>query len=1771
LKIEEERQKKRPTQEGTVWCIPFFPSVRIWGHLTCWAAGWASPQSRFMTDEHSDAASVAPLPAAPPAAAPLTAATSVLVLDRKMVQALFAALRTSVPSEVQQTLVRDSLEELKFLIARQPRLSSFHHRRRESLRHPALAMATKNYYQLCRRKRIDLAVRAVAAEQQQERQPSTRGTAQDGQADGTDVVVAQRESELVDILLAEYAQSGGFQEDYGRFGHHGNSSSTTNNGNLGESARFSTSASFGSRGISAQLVTSVSAMDIRSEASLSMGESRGGTAAFAEAGNTSFSCMSGVWRSDQSILNRGSASPGNHATLADSTGIISLGRLGQSFTGGNNVINDAGAGHPRSAKGTRSATGGAGRFFSKRHDGTERGGASARGGGGRGGGAGRWGGAEMLAMVVRRAEEELKVGSGGDAYLLTSSRPVEILLTCYGGVPRDSAAMAMGAASLLMGVDNFSVSTSTATPAGAEQLYNAVVEEDARWDRLAQCYRQLLREANAVRQAAAAAVAQDPLVNDIIHRFWERLTVSAAAQQAYKAQEANQKRDAAAVAASFSKRVHSHPTADGADEDDLDEIQHPTDEKQEGFAGGGGWVGGVGTSRSGTRSGPRSAKDTADGASRKGTKGGGKGKKKSAAVAAFAAKAAEPAPTVAYYMTPLQYVYLHTRLAHILLPDSNALDMELLYFIQEDLLVDAAYSESDAAQTLYFGEAPRLVSLNGAGGVESERPRHADRRRGNKDRFATWPEDEVDASAGGEGRQKGSSQHQRFLAVRRHGYAFGGDGSGGGGATSRQDDKLSVLVRHPTAVNFSRGSGASDDGPAASSHRGGNNNCSNKSTSVDGKGDAKETVKNALPLVNMCFSSSQLPSLTFQQFWCSMMELADNWTCCAGHPVETAIFLWELYAEVFGHNWGGDDEALVTALEEKTATVSKAERARIDEEVADALKSFHDLVQALRARERANRPSSTKGLAGGLNAPLSENVSFLPGGGTKRRGRHRGCKKDGSQLIVELEKTYAWDSSSSSDSDLSLTEWNALVADEHRSSGEWVYAERVGEDGVKRRFRRRVMHRQSRQRTDASDPTKKMSLHPALQGDNGGELSFVLEEELDKDGAVVKQRKRRCKEVAAAQSKQRNESSSGPLVVTTTSLYERHRRYDEDNAKQLRRLEPRRRVGTGSSRTSSMTSWSSIDDGTTEDRRNGQRRRRRIRRTGPRRDRLPVKAASIGDGDGEDEGASASLLPPSPATHVKKGSAKTDGKTSDGRPAPKSSLTSEELAELQANKDWLCSVLGSKEIFLPPHMFDDPAEQLLLYELLRLAKESEARGSSSGTDGLFNIGDGEASGETDLSRLAALLAQSAAFNLDGLDDSALMRRLLGEGKGGSSKYLSPQQLQSILLVLAEGQPSAGGADSTAVTETEGMRRRRLHLLHMLEERRAREMEELSKADASDATLPPPKKKVNPATDAAITPTPPVTLPLPVSRPGSIHPLPLPSPVHSGGADVSTTTTNAAADLSAAQRTSSPPSPKPKLNTTGQPSEGAEWVLSPATAAERREQERLFHELEAYWVDRASKRGRYRVHIIEYTKEQLNEFFAHLHLGSRQRALLRGRAPLAGATSLVGGTLHQDTPPTTNTTASNAGHRGNAAKAAATSSSSSVPFTATPVKLFTLTTETSLDNALRESYQSYLSDKAFSRSCKDGAPRTDPPSHPPGLPPLSQSGRASGKSAAASAYRDSTARQPTTAAAVAAAGSNPAAPPGPQTAAKLLPPLSAPEARRHQPPSSARPPNLLPRV
>ncbi|CAD2214519.1 hypothetical protein AGDE_13302 [Angomonas deanei] len=135
--------------------------------------------------------------------------------DNKIVGHLFAALRSSIPPDVRLTVIQRCSDELKFIMAVQPRVSSFSSRRRHSIRHPALSMATKYYY--CRQRQI--------AEAEKEEQSGDGGDySNEGLDSSYSVITAtRRKSQFTSrgnsaSMFSVHGRSQLFDESWGEFG-----------------------------------------------------------------------------------------------------------------------------------------------------------------------------------------------------------------------------------------------------------------------------------------------------------------------------------------------------------------------------------------------------------------------------------------------------------------------------------------------------------------------------------------------------------------------------------------------------------------------------------------------------------------------------------------------------------------------------------------------------------------------------------------------------------------------------------------------------------------------------------------------------------------------------------------------------------------------------------------------------------------------------------------------------------------------------------------------------------------------------------------------------------------------------------------------------------------------------------------------------------------------------------------------------------------------------------------------------------------------------------------------------------------------------------------------------------------------------------------------------------------------------------------------------------------------------------------------------------------
>ncbi|KAH9597413.1 hypothetical protein LSM04_004291 [Trypanosoma melophagium] len=231
-----------------------------------------------------------------------------------------------------------------------------------------------------------------------------------------------------------------------------------------------------------------------------------------------------------------------------------------------------------------------------------------------------------------------------------------------------------------------------------------------------------------------------------------------------------------------------------------------------------------------------------------------------------------PHRTYATHMTALQYVYLNLRISSVLLPP-DALESEMLDSILADLRIDATSRKK--LECVSFEKAPQLYG-------------HRD-----SDDTQTYP-------------------YNLHLSIQRLREVAGVElapttaslpGSTGGTTSESTPEaaKVSILEDRPTsAASGSIGTAT----PGENREGGGKGGTSGTSTA-----ERKSTTTTD----GIDCSLSNLPDISFGQFWNSMLELADNWTSTT-HPMEQAIFLMELYCEVFAHEWDDEDAALVKTL-----------------------------------------------------------------------------------------------------------------------------------------------------------------------------------------------------------------------------------------------------------------------------------------------------------------------------------------------------------------------------------------------------------------------------------------------------------------------------------------------------------------------------------------------------------------------------------------------------------------------------------------------------------------------------------------------------------------------------------------------------------------------------------------------------------------------------------------------------------------------------------------
>lgn len=1459
--------------------------------------------------------------------------------DLEVIRALFIALRTSIPEDVRLQLMRESSMEVKFLIAVQPRVCGFSHRKRHSLRHPALSLSTKRYYYLLR-----------AYHAMQRRQQGN--------------------------LLQEIAQT---DAAYG--------------GDASEAVSYRTSHISSSHSIANSMASESS--DLRPSSWMN---ASGGVL-----GNTISTIMRNSF---------GRAMEGDNNSLHSST-----------FTSG---------------------------FFSSRSRYTE---------------------------TEDETDSELRLRriQVGDRMVLNSQPH---LVAFAGGIFLSDTPVSNGQI--------------IEDPEEEMQVLAFVESEEDRWDKMGYCYDQLLCAARTACRVAAHTLALDPLVNDVIRRFWNRVTVSPADKQAYRqglmdmavaAEEINHSQQnhemesvsGSSVEATTDDEAQQSNT-NSSDSDDVGRLWREkslttfarsssdrevsvSDDVEGGqsirSSSSGGRAdtpetsdpapsprvavekkkkrqktapakpadGSVATTHQGKSKQPQPPprlKAVAHGKQKKGavrllnatvvpsnntvhspSVRSGKSSKGPSGDGAAAAVPNSKIPlngrrklrraNTALYMTGMQYIYLNTRIAGVLLPPGNPnIDLEMLDSVRGDLLIDATYSE-DGRHELYFGKAPSFVAPHGV-----------------------------------------------TLAPQLMPTVKGGPATYDGRMTLQGGTSRSLFS-----------SGDPDWGYL-------NESISHNSLSVDPSQISEHRAA-------QIWDPARLPSLTYGQFWASMLELVDNWTCTAGHPVEAAIFLLELYGEVFGNDWAHEDEVLLTALREKHLTQNSSTVIPDTEEVESILDSFNDMVQEL---DEWSSSISDYFLRSddnsGSDSHTSSSILGPDGVRRKRRRRRFGTHGNGRSSAARRKRTYA------------EVDWSGRT----KRDG-WRYYRITDADGKEVLLRRKTVREPSKRRTNKEGRGGNADL------DSMSHMSdslYVIEETLDADGNRIRRRKlhrrgRRKDKVDRPGGDSPDTFMYQPCEKGIGSV----RRYFDAPAKHLRRLEAYRRVDPDSGRQNSglstSTSWSSFSNPsdsssprthhsrplTEEDRK--KLRRQRVRRHGPRaqRRRYPRDPAyyygRISTNEGHDSDADSIAFSAYSYSVLEDAVADTEGnlvlQRGDADAAAASSttaLTAREREELLLKKEWLQRLLKARGLHIADAAFTDPNEEVLLFQLLKMTERIAAQKRAEHpdmTDEEMMEDIGVADFDTAL--LAKVFAKPKTYSLDDLQRSELMQLLLamGDGEGGST--LTASQLGDILSALIRPPRSP--------PETTSMRRRRQKMIEqamrLLNELKAAESERRRLA-REEARRNSKKQSFNLAKSVVKPLTPPP------SPPSLKRPIISLKHQHDGGDDAGLLLNTAFLPK--------PPASKPaSYQRRLTPLEG----LDELTRAQRRELDRLFCKLEEYTMAQASQQGRYKLSAItEYTLEQLEAFFNHLHLGPQQKALLLGRAPLAAPTSLVGGTLHQQLDGHSGPRVAFRFGGGSVGLTGVVDPGVTPMFRANPVKLFTLTTAESLEGAMLESYWNYMDDRRF---------------------------------------------------------------------------------------------------
>lgn len=1079
-----------------------------------------------------------------------------------------------------------------------------------------------------------------------------------------------------------------------------------------------------------------------------------------------------------------------------------------------------------------------------------------------------------------------------------------------------------------------------------EEIQKLQVQEDYCWEQISACYDLLLKRATVPCHVAAYAAAVDGPLNDIIRRFWDRITVTP------------------------SDKMHASKEGRGVENHEV-ESEQPT----------------VSPAKKAKKKGKKKKK----------------GNKKNEAV--FMTELRTPSKSrkrfasTALYMAPHQYIYLNTQIANILLPSRKEIKLEMLQSVQEDLIHDALFSETDSHQELYFGKAPFFLVPDGL--MVDKNPNHG---------------------------------------------------------------KMELL-KNEVAKQISRFSDSVHSGiPHALAQR-----------------------EAYAELENVYWNASNLPYITYGQFWHSMMALADNWTCSAANPVEYALFLLELYGEVFQKDWNALDESFYRQLEE-----ALEEQGETEEELNERLQQ-------------------TEYVLNGFNQMIEEMKDW-------------DSETDSINDEWILGNRFVCDEPEKKEK-MTLDDLNKMMNAEGAYASDWEYSDRVDENGITRHYRRKEIHVRSRKLLGRRKKSKASYSDDDSEGDEEdsafGSLSdeseysiYILDEELDASGKVIKRKRYHKHRTMDGNARSDFSASDGDAFMyipvecglgdTKNVFLERHM-FDKP-PKKRRRLEGASAPWSDdydmNENVSDDESWSSFsagdgdrglfslgnyDEDTWQKRfyplegnlagRKG-RRRHRVRRVGKRKGMrrygrdpsfyyeekheeeysFSSETLSLEEDIDEDE------------TDQQKEGKKSSSEEDEG-PLPLV-LDDKQREYLRNRKSFLQQMLAAKGIKISDAAFEDESEEATLWQLLKMAEAHKKKvDAGEATEDDFGIAN------FDPALLAKIFSNPDTFSLDDLQRSELMRLLLDDEDGQRASRLTAAQMLAVLSAL-QAKPK-----NRLELPSERLRRERLIAKMKEMEKAQKKLEKERERAEREAGREKRLNELRALKDALkkenvfeLTEGPPPEerkrMPSFDSEQSAISDEPL-----FGGFGIKIFK----------------PSPKKISQKVHELSSSGSFGVDALTIEKRRRQEQLYKEFEKYMAEQASLGGRYRVALTSYTVEQIEEFAGRLHLGRKDTALLKGRAPLAEPASLIGGTKHQ-----LSRLSAAVGKRGEGLR------EELEPRRPQPkiseMKLYTLTTESSLKKALWDTYRQYVDDKEYITSflgTKKNVPK--PPqsfSNAPKLPPPS---------------------------------------------------------------------------